>query len=134
MNTRITALVLSFFLLSLFSCEKERSLNSALTHGSWAVTLFMEGDANETDLFKNYEFNFDISGRVAAFNGNTTVFGTWSGGGDDNSQELILGFGTPPFDKLDEDWHVLEQNSKLLRLQRVSETSGGIDLLTFEKI
>ena len=90
---------------------------------------------DETPHFSGYEFIFSPGGSATASNGSNTVSGTWMTGTDDSQSKLILDFGsTSPFDELNEDWHVLEETSTMIRCEHISGGNGGTDYLTFEKI
>ena len=143
-KTMIAALLLS--ILTFSSCTKDAgqassnaqgsaNTSSTVQQGKWKVTLFNDSGRDETSHFAGYEFGFNANGTVRAQKGSTTVNGTWSTGGDDSQNKLILNFGsTTPFDELNEDWRILERTSSKIRLQHVSGGNGGTDLLTFEKI
>lgn len=120
------------------SCKKDDnnspSINNTVQEGKWKVTLFNDSGNDETNHYTGYEFQFNPDGTITATKTGSTVSGTWSNGNDDSQQKLVLGFSTPPFDELNSDWHLLEQNSSLIKLEDVSGGNGGTDYLTFSKI
>jgi len=123
------------------SCKKDNdnspsnNLNSTMVSGSWRITYFNDSGNDETSHFTGYSFQFNSNNSVVAVNGSSNINGTWSTGNDNSTSKLVLSFGnTPPFDDLNEDWHVTMQNSTLIKLQHVSGGNGGTDLLYFEKI
>ena len=120
------------------SCKKDDSpslVDNTIQKGNWKITFFQDSGNDETSHFSGYEFIFNSDGSVTASNGNNSVSGTWTTGTDDSQSKLILNFGsTAPFDELNEDWHVLEETSTMIRCEHISGGNGGTDYLTFEKI
>lgn len=120
------------------SCKKDDSpsiVDNTIQQGNWKITYFEDNGNDETPHFSGYEFIFSPGGSATASNGSNTVSGTWMTGTDDSQSKLILDFGsTSPFDELNEDWHVLEETSTMIRCEHISGGNGGTDYLTFEKI
>ena len=120
------------------SCKKDDSpslVDNTIQKGNWKITFFQDSGNDETSHFSGYEFIFNTDGSVTASNSNNSVSGTWMTGTDDSQSKLILNFGsTAPFDELNEDWHVLEETSTMIRCEHISGGNGGTDYLTFEKI
>jgi hypothetical protein len=120
------------------SCKKDDSpslVDNTIQKGNWKITFFQDSGNDETSHFSGYEFIFNSGGSVTASNGNNSVSGTWTTGTDDSQSKLILNFGsTAPFDELNEDWHVLEETTTMIRCEHISGGNGGTDYLTFEKI
>jgi len=145
--TRISLLPEILFILlilvSFSSCKKDDNssgsssstvLNSTIQQGSWRVTSYIDSGNDETSHYTNYAFNFQSGGVVTAAKSGSTVSGTWSSGNDDSTLKLVLNFGTTdPFQELNDDWHVVQQTSTMIKLEDVSGGNGGIDYLTFEK-
>lgn len=140
----ISALVLVIF-LGVSSCKKDDNssndsnsasvLNSTVQQGKWRVSSFIDNGNNETNHYSGYEFQFNANGILIASSNGNTISGTWSSGNDDSQLKLVLNFGTiTPFEELNDDWHVIQQNSLILKLEDVSGGNGGTDYLTFEKI
>ena len=139
---QISLLIFSIATIAI-SCKKDDNsspdptpvLNTTIQQGKWKATLFNDSGNDETHHFTNYNFQFNSDGTITASSSANTVSGTWSVGNDDSQQKLILNFGaTDPFEELNDDWHVLQQNSSIIKLEDVSGGNGGTDLLTFEKI
>jgi hypothetical protein len=138
-----TAYILFISLLFLASsCKKVKvkSVDKALTSGSWKVVHFSEDGDDETNHFNGYSFSFNDDGSVVATNSSTTISGTWSlnkdNSNDDSSSDvdLILNFpATNDFDELNDDWDIISQSDSRIELKDVSGGNGGSDLLTFEK-
>lgn len=133
-----------FIVLFVFaiSCKKDnngpgpsQSLSSTILQGNWRITYFNDSGNDETSQFSAYSFQFNGDGTVIASKNNDTKTGTWTEGSDNSQSKLILNFGNnPPFDDLNEDWHVTMQNESMIKLQHVSGGNGGTDLLYFEKL
>jgi len=145
MKKFIKQVALLIFISSVFftRCKKDDNssstspdvLNSNVQQGKWKITLFNDSGNDETNHFSGYEFQFNAGGIATAVNGGSTVNGTWVSGTDDSQLKLYLDFGiTANFDELNDDWHVTEQSSSIIKLEDVSGGGGGTDLLTFEKI
>lgn len=137
---KLTLLFTTACLLLLFTaCQNDSSddnnnngNNTSLT-GSWVITNFSEDGVNETAKFNGYTFTFNNDNSLDAIKSGSTAKGTWSLGNDDSSDKFIINFNTgKPLEELSEDWVILEQTSKLLRLRHVSGGNGGIDEVTFE--
>jgi len=124
--------------MAVSSCKKDDNsspaINSTVQEGKWKITLYSDNGNDEKDHYTNFEFQFNPDGTLTAVKTGSTVNGTWSNGNDDSQQKLVLNFTTPPFDELNDDWHILEQNSSLIKLEDVSGGNGGTDYLTFSKI
>jgi hypothetical protein len=118
------------------SCKKDKTNPSdIIQNGNWKVTLYNDSGTDETYHFADYSFTFNSNGSVSAVKSSGTVSGNWSTGTDDSQDKLILNFGaTSPFDKLNDDWHIVEKISDKIRMEDVSGGGSGTDLLTFEKI
>lgn len=138
MKHPIRIMLLTALLFAVVSCKKDDSLSvvdDTIQKGNWKVTFFEDSGKDETAHFSGYEFVFNDDGTVVATNGGNTVSGTWLTGTDDSQSKLILNFGsTVSFDDLNEDWHVTEETSTLIRCEHISGGNGGTDYLTFEKI
>lgn len=141
-------LIKSFFALTLlfgaFSCSSDDSSNSTsaeellttLGSGTWRITLYQEGDSNQTNHFTDYDFTFGEANVLTATNGSDTQVGFWDVDDDDSSSDVDLDieFTTSAnFSELTEDWDILERTSTKVRLRHVSGGNGTTDLLTFEK-
>lgn len=136
-------LFILLILVSFSSCKKDDNsssnntatvLNSTITQGGWRVTSYIDSGNNETSHYTGYAFTFQSGGVVTATKSGSTVNGTWSSGNDDSTLKLVLNFGTiDPFRELNDDWHVVQQTSTMIKLEDVSGGNGGIDYLTFEK-
>ena len=54
---------------------------------------------------------------------------------DDSHHKLHINFvTTSEFEELNDDWHILEETSAIIRLEDISGGNGGTDYLTFERI
>ncbi|MBI5538450.1 MAG: hypothetical protein HY951_00185 [Bacteroidia bacterium] len=110
-------------------------MSNIIQQGNWKVTLYHDSGTDETYYFNGYQFVFNSSGIIIASVNSNNTNGSWSSGNDDSTPKLILNFGvSSPLDKLNDDWHIIEQTSVTIRLQDVSGGNGTTDYLTFEKI
>ncbi len=140
------ALILS--LLVLISCNKDDNKGDVITNefeqiqiilpqGKWKVTSFYSEHADHTIDFETFIFSFNEDGTV---NGKTDLFsedGTWLyKTTSENGEQLILQFsGTPPFDKITENWTIVSLNvSKIELTHKIGNNDDNTKLLTFSKI
>jgi hypothetical protein len=128
-------------LLSFSACKDNsnspsdsQSINQNITAGNWVITYYWDDGKEETSDYSGYEFKFDANG-VAIVSGNSeTISGTWSSGTDDSRLKLYLIFSSPSlFEKISDDWHIIEQSSTKIRLGDESGGDGSTDYLTFER-
>lgn len=103
--------------------------NTILTNGNWYVSYFFDGQ-DETYLYTNYIFTFNISGTVLA-QGNETVNGTWLKYINSGDDYLELDFDGGTLSDLDDDWELIEFNENQIRLKDGSGSST--DYLYFSK-
>jgi hypothetical protein len=134
---KIILLSVSILICSLLivSCSKDNLSNVAsyVTKGTWRVTLYQENGISKLYYFSNYDFTF-YNSTVTATKNASTITGTFSTKYVDSKNKLVLNFGnTSPFNQLNDDWEILEESAIKIRMQNVSGSSGGTDLLTIEK-
>ena len=137
-------IIFLFISVSTFSgCKKDDNspssssitvLNSTIQQGNWKITNFNDSGNDETNHFTGYAFHFNSNGTVTATNSGSIENGTWGSIQDDSKLKLVLLFGAIPFDDLNDDWHVIQQSSSIIKLEDVSGGGSGTDYLTFEKI
>ena len=129
-------------MVSISSCKKDdstspnssSSISTTMQSGKWRITFYEDSGNNETNHFTGYSFQFNSNGTIVATNSGNSTNGTWSNGNDDSQTKLLLNFTSTPFDELSDDWHVIQQNSSIIKLEDVSGGGSGTDYLTFEKI
>lgn len=136
----VSLFALAAVILLFSSCKKEDlavtpiNVTTTAQQGNWRISFYEDDGNNETSHYTGYTFAFASNGTVTA-TGSNTVNGTFSSGNDDSQVKLYLDFGnTSPFDELNDDWHVIEMTSSLIKLEDVSGGNGGTDYLTFEKL
>lgn len=143
MNRLIKIAVAVICIITVSSCKKDdnsmagqvSALTQTVQQGKWKITYYLDNGTVETSTYSGYEFQFNSTGTVTATKAATTVSGTWSSGNDDSQLKLYLNFGTTnPFQELNDDWHVTQQSSTIIKLEDVSGGGGPTDYLTFEKI
>lgn len=124
-----------FLALGSIACKKDVSGQSAgevLGKGEWTVSYYYDKDKDETGHFAGYRFRFD-NGKITATNGSQTYTGTYADGTDDSTPKLIIQLSAPePFSDLNDDWHVIEKNATLIKLEDQSG-SGGTEYLNFTR-
>ncbi len=131
-------------MLALVSCSKDKntvkSVESAVTSGSWKITKFVDSGTDETNNFTGYNFEFNESDVLSATNGTNIYTGSWSitdSNSDDDSQDDLdfnISFAlSNDFQDLSDDWDFVSHSSTKIELIDVSGGSGGTDYLTFEK-
>jgi hypothetical protein len=139
--TRINHLVLTgiLFFSVFISCKKEDNSNQTPTNttnivqqGKWKITYYNDNGKDETANFNGYTFSFEAGGKLVATK-STTLIGSWSSGTDDSQPKLNISFLTSPLSSLNDDWHILEQTAKKIKLEDVNGGNGGTDYLTFEQ-
>ena len=140
---RLMKVLMIFALCSVIAigaCKKDDNSSSSsstatnsLQQGNWRITKYVDSGTDELYHFAGYTFTFS-GGIITGTRSGSTVTGTYSSGTDDSQKKLYLAFGSvSPFEELNEDWHILEETSTLIRLEHVSGGNGGTDWLTFEK-
>ncbi|HET9487616.1 MAG TPA: hypothetical protein VFO54_09280 [Chryseosolibacter sp.] len=106
---------------------------SVLLSGDWQVTSFID-ETDQTVSFQDYTFTFNSDSTILATDGVSSTQGVWETNGDDGTIELELNLGElSPFDKINEDWAVVEYGNAQIKLQHVSEEDGSVATLVFEK-
>jgi len=142
MKNIIKSLALAIlFILAISSCKKQDNpianqvaiLNSNAQQSSWKITSYINSGSDGTVHYTDNVFQFNSNGTTTVTKSGSTVSGTWSSGNDDNTLKFILDFGAiVPFSELNDDWHVIEQSSTLIKLTDVSGGTGNTDYLTFQ--
>jgi hypothetical protein len=108
------------------------TLEAILTDGSWKISYYFD-ETNQTTLYNNFTFTFNIDGTVVANNGSEDFLGTWTLYGDDGALELELTFenNNDLLDEITEDWIVTSFNTTLLELNDGDENGA---ILKFQKL
>ena len=143
MNKLIKIATVIILIATVSSCKKSddtvssqlAALTQIVQQGKWKVTYYSDNGTVETSTYSGYEFQFNANGTVTATKAGSAVTGTWTSGNDDSTLKLYLNFGTTnPFQELNDDWHVTQQSSAIIKLEDVSGGGSPTDYLTFEKI
>jgi hypothetical protein len=143
-NYILPFIILLFISVASFtSCKKDDNspspsstsvLNSTIQQGNWRITNLNDSGNDETSDFSGYAIQFNSNGTIIATKSGSTINGTWNSVIDDSKLKLVLLFSAIPFDHLNDDWHVIQQNSSIIKLEDVSGGGSGTDYLTFEKL
>ena len=111
-----------------------------VNNGTWRITYFYDTDQEETNNYAGYNFTFGANNVLTATNGTNNYEGDWSvtnGESDDdnpNDLDFTIFFGTPvQFEKLSDDWDIIEKSATVIKLRDISGGNGGTDYLTFTK-
>jgi hypothetical protein len=111
-----------------------------VNNGTWRITYFYDTDQEETNNYAGYNFTFGANNVLTATNGTNDYEGNWSvtnGGSDDdnpNDLDFNISFSTPvQFEKLSDDWDIIEKSATVIKLRDISGGNGGTDYLTFTK-
>jgi outer membrane biogenesis lipoprotein LolB len=135
-NSINTALLVLMALLLLQSCSKSDdspTTTSIVTSGTWRVTYYWDKDKDETSDFTGFNFVFNNSGSLTATRNSSSVTGSWSySGSDDSNDKLIINLAGVPLESLSDDWHITEKSETLIKLEDQSG-SGGVEYLYFTK-
>ncbi len=122
------------------SSENVTQIENTAESGTWRITYYYDSDHEETNNFTGYNFTFNSDGSLIAENGNSTVTGTWSvtgsnsGSSSSDDNHFNIFFAAPPnFEKLSDDWEIVNSSSNKIELRDVSGGNGGTDYLTFTK-
>lgn len=98
------------------------------------VTQYNKDGKDETSDLTGYSFTFNNNGTISAAKGSSTSTGSWVGGTDDSLDKLYINFiGGGNLEKMNEDLHILEKTTTLIRLQHISGGSGETENLTMSK-
>lgn len=101
--------------------------------GTWRILQYSDGGTDETNQFAGYVFSFTSKGTITAVKTGSTIIGSWSKGNHGKHDKLFLDFGTTsPFNKITDDWQIIEMSHTKIRLEEVNG-SKGTDILNFEK-
>lgn len=111
-----------------------------VNNGTWRITYFYDTDQEETNNYAGYNFTFGANNVLTATNGTNNYEGDWSvtnGESDDdnpNDLDFNISFSTPvQFEKLSDDWDIIEKSATVIKLRDISGGNGGTDYLTFTK-
>lgn len=106
---------------------------AVILNGNWQITSFFEG-TDQTDSFAGFVFTFHADGNTLATDGVSSIYGIWDTNGDYGFIEFELDLEAEnPFDRISEDWQVVEFNSSRIKLQNVNETDQSVTTLVLEK-
>lgn len=130
------------FSISLTSCSDDddkgadSGTSQLIVEGSWRITHFLEDNIDQTHHFTGYAFTFNTDHTLVSVNGDITLAGTWTTGGDDSTNKLVITFPADdgPFEEISEDWQIQSKTPSKIELKHLSGGDGSVDFLTFEKI
>ena len=111
------------------SNSNSSDFNAIITSGTWYVSYYFHGQ-DETYLYANYTFTFNVNGSVLA-QGPQTVNGTWLKFISSGDDYLELDFDSGTLSDLDDDWELVEFTQNQIRLKDGSGSST--DYLYFSK-
>ncbi len=126
-----TKIFFFFFTLAtlFFSCKKSPS--RLIESGSWMVSLYMEGNKDETSDFNGYIFDFNKDGTLVATQPSGAVsLGSWSYDKDANKYRYSIA-GTDKLEKLNDSWIIISTSKTLIQLQDDNPTKN--EVINFRK-
>lgn len=108
-------------------------LVNVIIEGDWIISHFINDNDSIND-FTGYVFTFFESGTAQAKKGESIIEGEWYGNGDEGKLKLELDFGDEsPYDDLQEDWVLIEFDSKIIKLRDKAKKHESESSLTFER-
>ena len=115
-------LMLLVFSLSAVQCKKvkedlgKKFIISAMTSGLWTVQTFTDENADITENFADYEFQFKEDGKVYAIKTGTLeqVTGAWEGNVDDLTIFSNFPGAGEPLQRLNDTWKITNNTTKLV--------------------
>ena len=115
-------LMLLVFSLSAVQCKKvkedlgKKFIISAMTSGLWTVQTFTDENADITENFAGYEFQFKEDGKVYAIKTGTLeqVTGAWEGNVDDLTIFSNFPGAGEPLQRLNDTWKITNNTTKLV--------------------
>ena len=115
-------LLLLVFSLSAVQCKKvkedlgKKFIISAMTSGLWTVQTFTDENADITENFAGYEFQFKEDGKVYAIKTGTLeqVTGAWEGNVDDLTIFSNFPGAGEPLQRLNDTWKITNNTTKLV--------------------
>ena len=141
---RLSALTL-FFVTTIVSCSKDdkniaagitaAQVNTLITDGTWDISLYSEGNIDQTADFSGYVLAFNANGELVA-TGPVEKTGTWNSTTDSGKVKISIAFETETkdlFDSISDDWFVFTATDQKIELEHISDADGSVDQLTFEK-
>ena len=115
--------------------DDEPTIKTILNDGKWQVASYIEGDANETEIFNGFVIDFLENGGGYIEGNGQIIDGSWLPYRHENMLFLGLNFGLePPFDELNARWKVVELGENKIELQHTNMTGTTTNKLIFEKI
>ena len=102
-----------------------------LSEGKWSVDYYFAGQ-DQTGLYTNYTFTFNLNGAVVCEQGTTSNTGTWSLIKDGSRNDvLLIQLNTlePHLIQLSEEWKVTDQTLSVIAMRDVNSTQ-----LRFKKL
>ena len=115
-------LMLLVFFFCAVQCKKvkedlgKKFIISAMTSGLWTVQTFTDENADITENFAGYEFQFKEDGKVYAIKTGTLeqVTGAWEGNVDDLTIFSNFPGAGEPLQRLNDTWKITNNTTKLV--------------------
>ena len=138
--------ILIFSLIILASCSTDddagdvinnefEQIISILPQEEWAVSNLFTDNSDHTADFQGFTFNFREDGSVEGQTDLYTEVGTWAyKSTSENGEQLVLQFsGTPPFDKISNDWMIVSASVSKIELV-IEGDNEDTQLLVFSRL
>ena len=89
-----------------------------LVAGEWIVAQYKQGELDETQVYAGYKINFSADATLAFYNDSQSENGVWEEVRNIEEHLLVLDFGSsiPEFEKLAEEWEVVNYNETRIEL------------------
>ena len=111
-------------------------VNTIITSGTWAVTVYDEAGIDHTADFSGYAFAFNADKTLVATETVLTKNGTWNSTSESGKVKITIDFTATEtkgaFESISEDWKVLTATDSEISLEHISDDKS-IDLLTITK-
>ncbi len=116
-------------------CPESEVIDLLVSQGTWEISLYEENEVNNTSIFEDYVFDFNVNHSIEALNMNTqelalgVVFQ-----GEADTLQFNFGNAALPLSVLNNNgsenmWHIINFNSLYVELFR--SNGNGIDRLIF---
>ncbi len=114
--------------------DEAPAIAKVMVDGLWIVANYIDSGDDETARFNGFELDFSADSTVTATKSDDVLPGNWSTIIDDGVDKLVLDFGEHmPFNKLNDDWDIVDVKDARIELKDVSGGDGTVDKLVLEK-
>ncbi|HEX8514619.1 MAG TPA: hypothetical protein VF868_00365 [Bacteroidia bacterium] len=94
----------------------QNNFERTLCNSKWVISNFEDGEVamktNNTDMFRDYVFEFTPNDVVIARGSKRSVTGKWNTITVDGRKRLVMSFGFKPFVRLNSHWTISDYSAK----------------------